>query len=195
MLSKSSKASLVWTLSSKSSSRNDRNSWHYQRFPWKRATYLRSFIHNSASSFNSGSLSAASKKLLLLRKRDNVYTRSTRGFSLWKSKVLGVGGSSLKWSKSIEKHSKKANEEATLVVAVVERKKREKKKSARSGSQTKRERIFRVGSVRYRMDPSRRTIQRISDDESLSSASTSSGSGLVSKRGYIPRRLVIGNDE
>lgn len=51
-----------------------------------------------------------SKKLLLLRKRDTVYTRSTRGFSLWKSKVLGIGGSSLKWSKSIEKHSKKANE-------------------------------------------------------------------------------------
>ncbi|CAK8570309.1 unnamed protein product [Lathyrus sativus] len=193
MSSKSSRASLVWTLSSKSSSRNDRNSWHYQRFPWKRATYLRSFIHNSASSFNSGSLSAAGKKLLLSRKRDTVYTRSTRGFSLWKSKVLGVGGSSLKWSKSIEKHSKKANEEATLAVAAVERKKREKKKSARTGSQTKRERIFRVGSVRYRMDPSRRTLQRISDDESLSSASTSSG--LVSKRGYIPRRLVIGNDE
>ncbi|CAJ2675626.1 unnamed protein product [Trifolium pratense] len=33
------------------------------------------------------------------------------------------------------------------------------------------ERIFRVGSVRYIMDPSRRTLQRISDDESLSSAS------------------------
>ena len=41
---------------------------------------------------------------------DTVYTRSTRGFSLWKSKVLSVGGSSLKWSKSIEKHSKQANE-------------------------------------------------------------------------------------
>ncbi|XP_058724534.1 uncharacterized protein At1g21580 isoform X2 [Vicia villosa] len=193
MSSKSSRASLVWTLGGKNSSRNDRNSWHYQKFPWKRTTYLRSFIHNSASSFNSGSLSAAGKKLLLLRKRDTVYTRSTRGFSLWKSKVLGVGGSSLKWSKSIEKHSKKTNEEATLAVAAVERKKREKKNPARAGSQTKRERIFRVGSVRYRMDPSRRTLQRISDDESLSSASTSSG--LVSKRGYIPRRLVIGNDE
>ncbi|KAI5394215.1 hypothetical protein KIW84_061062 [Lathyrus oleraceus] len=47
---------------------------------------------------------AVGKKLFLLRKRDIVYTRSTRGFSLWKSKVLGVGGSSLKWSKSIEKH-------------------------------------------------------------------------------------------
>ncbi|CAI8605565.1 unnamed protein product [Vicia faba] len=193
MSNKSSRASLVWTLGSKNSSRNDRNSWHYQKFPWKRTTYLRSFIHNSSSSFNSGSLSAAGKKLLLSRKRDTVYTRSTRGFSLWKSKVLGVGGSSLKWSKSIEKHSKKANEEATLAVAAVERKKREKKNPARTGSQTKRERIFRVGSVRYRMDPSRRTLQRISDDESLSSVSTSSG--LVSKRGYIPRRLVIGNDE
>ncbi|CAJ2645982.1 unnamed protein product [Trifolium pratense] len=55
------------------------------------------------------------------------------------------------------------------------------------------ERIFRVGSVRYRMDPSRRTLQRISDDESMSSASINSG--LASKKGYIPRRLVFGNDE
>jgi hypothetical protein len=31
------------------------------------------------------------------------------------------------------------------------------------------------------------------DDESLSSASINSG--LASKKGYIPRRLVIGNDE
>jgi hypothetical protein len=43
------------------------------------------------------------------------------------------------------------------------------------------------------MDPSRRTLQRIADDESLSSASINSG--LASKKGYIPRRLVIGNDE
>ncbi|KAI5434923.1 hypothetical protein KIW84_021664 [Lathyrus oleraceus] len=47
------------------------------------------------------------QEIVLLRKRDTVYTRSTRGFSLWKSKVLGVGGSSLKWSKSIENQSKK----------------------------------------------------------------------------------------
>jgi hypothetical protein len=132
----------VWTLGSKNSSGNDRNSRNYQKvlphlFPWKRTTYLRSFINNSASSFNSGSLSAVGKKLLQLRKRDTLYTRSNRGFSLWKSKVLGVGGSSLKWSKSIEKHSKKANEEATLAVAAVERKKREKKDPARIGPQTK----------------------------------------------------------
>ncbi|TKY56095.1 Zinc finger CCCH domain-containing protein 7 [Spatholobus suberectus] len=195
---KRSRASLVWTLCSKNSSENDRDSRHYQKvlpqlFPWKRATYLRSFIHNSTSSFNSSSLSAISKKLLQFRKRDTVYTRSTHGFSLWKSRVLGVGGCSLKWSKSIEKNSKQANEEATLAVAAVERKKREQKNVVSNGSQSKRERIFRIGSVRYRMDPSRRTLQRISDDESPSSAS--SCSGLASKRPYIPRRLVIGNDE
>ncbi|XP_027368943.1 uncharacterized protein LOC113874891 isoform X2 [Abrus precatorius] len=201
---KPSRASLVWTPRSKNSSKNVRDAWHYQRvipqlFPWKRTTFLRSFIHNSASSFNSSSLSAISKKLLLLRKRDTVYTRSTHGFSLWKSKVLGVGGSSLKWSKSIEKNSKQANEEATLAVAAVERKKREQKDVVCISSQSKsrkhsfRERIFRIGSVRYRMDPSRRTLQRISDDESQSSASSSSG--LAAKRAYIPKRLVIGNDE
>ncbi|WJX10217.1 hypothetical protein P8452_00966 [Trifolium repens] len=148
ILRKSSRASLVWTLGSKNSSGNDRNSRNYQKvlphlFPWKRTTYLRSFINNSASSFNSGSLSAVGKKLLQLRKRDTLYTRSNRGFSLWKSKVLGVGGSSLKWSKSIEKHSKKANEEATLAVAAVERKKREKKDPARIGPRTKsRKKLF-----------------------------------------------------
>ncbi|XP_016167014.1 uncharacterized protein LOC107609527 [Arachis ipaensis] len=177
---KSLRASLVWTLCGKKSPKNGHNSWHSQKvlpqlFPWKRPTYLRSVVHNSASCSNSSFLSA-------IRKMDTVYTRSTRGFSLWKSKVLSVGGSSLKWSKSIEKNSKQANEEATLAVAAVERKKREQK-----------ERIFRIGSVRYKMDPSRRTLQRISDDESLLSATTDSG--LAVKRAYIPRRLVIGNDE
>lgn len=50
------------------------------------------------------------RKLLLLRNRNTVYKRSKHGFSLRKSKVLSVGSFSLKWSKSIEKHSKKANE-------------------------------------------------------------------------------------
>ena len=59
---------------------------------------------------NGFKFSSFSKKLLLSRKRDTVYTRSINGFSLRKSKVLSVGGASLKWSKSIEKHSKKANE-------------------------------------------------------------------------------------
>ncbi|XLT29090.1 hypothetical protein HN873_060382 [Arachis hypogaea] len=194
---KSLRASLVWTLCGKKSPKNGHNSWHSQKvlpqlFPWKRPTYLRSVVHNSASCSNSSFLSAISKKLLHFRKMDTVYTRSTRGFSLWKSKVLSVGGSSLKWSKSIEKNSKQANEEATLAVAAVERKKREQKGAACVGSHANK-RIFRIGSVRYKMDPSRRTLQRISDDESLLSATTDSG--LAVKRAYIPRRLVIGNDE
>lgn len=93
-------------------------------------------MHNPASISNSTSLSMISRKLLLLRKRDTVYTRSTGGFSLRKSKVLGVGGSSLKWSKSIERQSKKANEEATLAVAAVERKKREQNGAASVISET-----------------------------------------------------------
>lgn len=39
-----------------------------------------------------------------------IYTRSKHGFSLRMSKLLSVGGSSLKWSKSIERNSKRANE-------------------------------------------------------------------------------------
>lgn len=199
-----SKFSLVWTLRGAQSSEKDGNSVHSQGvlpslFPWKRATYWRSFMHNPASISNSTSLSMISRKLLLLRKRDTVYTRSTGGFSLRKSKVLGVGGSSLKWSKSIERQSKKANEEATLAVAAVERKKREQNGAASVISETEsrnhssRERIFRVGSVRYKMDSSRRTLQRISDGDSTCSAALQSEKNA--KKPYIPRRLLIGNDE
>lgn len=46
----------------------------------------------------------------MMRKRHTVYTRSTNGYSLRKSKVLSIGGSHLKWSKSIERDSRKANE-------------------------------------------------------------------------------------
>ncbi|KAI4307225.1 hypothetical protein L6164_030435 [Bauhinia variegata] len=191
------RVSLAWTLCGTKSIKKDRESAFREKvlphwFPWKRATYLRSFVHNLAVSSNSSS-SYAIRKLLLLRKRNTVYTKSTCGFSLWKSKVLGVAGSSLKWSKSIERRSKKASEEATLSVAAVERKKREQKDAASISSGAKRERIFRIGSIRYRMDPSRRTLQRISDDESFSSASTEPGPD--GKRTYIPRRLVIGNNE
>ncbi|KAJ7965496.1 Zinc finger, CCCH-type [Quillaja saponaria] len=202
--SKPLKASLVWTLRSTDPSKGNSDSLGQQKFlphlfPWKRATYRRSSIHSPSSHSSSSSLSTVSKKLLLLRKRDTVYTRSTHGYSLRKSKVLSVGGSSLKWSKSIETRSKKANEEATLAVAAEERKKREQKDAvcSRSGTRNRkhlpRERIFRIGSVRYKMDSSRRTLQRISDDESPSSASVQLDKDA--KRSYIPKRLVIGNDE
>ncbi|GFY85571.1 zinc finger C-x8-C-x5-C-x3-H type family protein [Actinidia rufa] len=157
-----------------------------------------------------------SRKLLLSRKRETIYTRSTRGFSLRKSKVLSVGGSSLKWSKSIERNSKKANEEATLAVAAVEKRKREHKgagagaatttatavtknrnrsfrKSAHSIELRPGERIFRVGSVRYKMDPTRRTLQRISDEELSNSVALQSGKDA--KKSSVPKRLLIGNDE
>ncbi|OMO91233.1 Zinc finger, CCCH-type [Corchorus capsularis] len=208
---KPSKFSLVWTLRSARLSHNDANSPHRPKvlphlFPWKRTTYCRSFKLNSVSSCSS-SLSTIGWKMLLLRKRNTVYTRSINGFSIRKSKVLSVGGSSLKWSKSIESHSRKANEEATLAVAEAERKKRERNGTVsatgkRSYSCHKvvhdtelrpGERIFRIGSVRYKMDSSRRSLQRISDDESSCSAVHQSGSS--SKKSYVPRRLVIGNDE
>ncbi|XP_044479300.1 uncharacterized protein LOC123206214 isoform X1 [Mangifera indica] len=199
-----SRSSLVWTLKSMQSSKDDDHFSCPRKilpslFPWKRTAYWRRFVQNSVSVPNNSSLSAISRKLLLLRKRDTVYTRSNHGFSLRKSKVLSVGGSSLKWSKSIENRSKKANEEATLAVAAVGKKKREQSVAKSFASETKsrshssRERIFRIGSVRYKMDSSRRTLQRISDDESTGSASLDLEKNV--KKSYIPRRLVIGNDE
>lgn len=125
---KSSKSSLVWTLCGAQSLKKENTLVHQVRphlFPWKRATYRRSLMHTSASVSTNTSLSTISRKLLLSRKRETIYTRSTQGFSLRKSKVLSVGGASLKWSKSIERKLKKANEEATLAVVAVEKKKRE----------------------------------------------------------------------
>ncbi|XWS23675.1 hypothetical protein CRYUN_Cryun28dG0035400 [Craigia yunnanensis] len=208
---KPSKFSLVWTLHGARLSNNDGDSLRHpkvlpQLFPWKRKIFKRSFKLNSVSSCNS-SLSSIGRKMLLLRKRNTVYTRSINGFSIQKSKVVSVGGSSLKWSQSIERHSKKANEEATLAVAEAERKKRERNGTVsgtnkRSHSSHKvvhgielrpGERIFRIGSVRYKMDSSRRSLQRISDGESSCSADHLSENSA--KNSYVPRRLVIGNDE
>ncbi|XWS25076.1 hypothetical protein CRYUN_Cryun27aG0040000 [Craigia yunnanensis] len=208
---KPSKFSLVWTLHSARLSNNDGTSLRHpkvlpQLFPWKRMSYKRSFKLSSVSSCSS-SLSTIGRKMLLLRKRNTVYTRSINGFSIRKSKVLSVGSSSLKWSKSIERHSRKANEEATLAVAEAERKKRERNDTVSGTGKRSQschkfvhgtevrpgERIFRIGSVRYKMDSSRSSLQRISEDESSCSAGHLSESST--KKSYVPRRLVIGNDE
>ncbi|XP_038700875.1 uncharacterized protein LOC119997759 isoform X2 [Tripterygium wilfordii] len=198
----------VWTLHGAQLLRKNGSSLKHQvlpHLPWKRAMYSRSFMQSPVSISNNSSLSTI-RKLLTLRKRNTVYTRSRNGYSLRKFKVLSVGGRNLKWSKSIDRHSKKANEEATLAVAAVEREKREQNGAACAVSGTKSrshsshkssnnggERIFRIGSLRYKMDSSKRTLQRISDKES--SCSTSLQTEKIMKNPYVPRRLVIGNNE
>ncbi|CAA2969664.1 zinc finger ccch domain-containing 7 [Olea europaea subsp. europaea] len=200
---KASKFSLVWKLRDTQLSGKHNNSVRIQKvrpylFPWKRATYWRNFIYNSRSMPDDSSLSTISRKLLLSRKRGAIYTRSTRGFSLKISKVLSVGGSSLKWSKSIERNSKKANEEATRAVAAVEKRKKEQTVAVpivlKNKNHVSRERIFRIGSERYKMDSTRKTLQRITNDEEpLDSVSLESGKKI--KISYVPRRLLIGNEE
>ncbi|XP_038696271.1 uncharacterized protein LOC119993287 isoform X2 [Tripterygium wilfordii] len=198
---KSSKFSLVWTLHGAQLSKKNGSSLKCQvlpHLPWKRVKYSRSFMQSPVSISNNSSLSTI-RKLLMLRNRNTVYTRSRNGYSLRKFKVLSVGGCNLKWSKSIDRNSKKANEEATLAVAAVERKKREQNGDVCTVSRTNnrshssRERIFRIGSLRYKMDSSRRTLQRISDNESSCSMALQTENTM--KRPYVPRRLVIGNDE
>ncbi|KAK1301243.1 Zinc finger CCCH domain-containing protein 7 [Acorus calamus] len=143
----------------------------------------------------------------LVQKRGTIYTISTGGFSLRKSGVLSIGGSSLKWSKSIEKRSKKTSEEATLAVVEAERKKKEQKGSVHVNQKkvsriscrsacgiklNQGERIFRVGSIRYKMDSSKHTLIRIPDDQITRSDHQQGSSGQPS---FVPRRLLIGNDE
>ncbi|XP_011629129.1 uncharacterized protein LOC18424673 isoform X1 [Amborella trichopoda] len=216
-MSTRSKSSWVWTLNGARSWQEDTPSLHLSKvlpslFPWKRMISRR-FARNGrlATVANKSSWSFISKKLQLLRKRDTVYTRSRSGFSLYKSGVLSIGGSNLKWSKSIERRSKRANEQATLAVAASDRKKREKRslRNVTSAKDKKHnsceaisdielcpgERIFRIGSVHYKMDSSRQTLLRISDTDKEPSRQAECSTGAVSGTSFIPRRLLIGNDE
>ncbi|XP_008811215.4 uncharacterized protein LOC103722434 isoform X2 [Phoenix dactylifera] len=190
--SKHSRLSHVWTLRGDQLHRKGVSLLNRQKvlphlFPWKRTLYWKRH-----------SLPLITK-LQLSRKRDTIYKVSTDGFSLRKAGVLSIGGSSLKWSRSIERRSKKANEEATLAVAEEERKKRERKScmpicdGEKNGNSLPRERIFRIGSTRYKMDPSRRTLVRISDEQS--SFATDQQSRDRSQISLVPKRLLIGNDE
>ncbi|CAN4121120.1 unnamed protein product [Withania somnifera] len=200
--SKLSKFSLVWKLGDIQSSRKHGGTVEYEKlwpylFPWKRASYRRSFLSSSPSD----SSSIIRRKLLLSAKRETIYTRSIHGLSLRRHKVLSVSGFSLKWSKSLEQRSKKAAEEAALAVAAVNKRKRGQDCSnadSMSGNNVSRkfysvkllpgERIFRVGCERYKMDPSGKTLQRIPDE-------VPSVSVQEAKKSYIPKRLLIGNDE
>ncbi|KAK3428243.1 hypothetical protein EUGRSUZ_E01003 [Eucalyptus grandis] len=201
-------SSKVWTLWGSKLSKSYRHPLHHQKcyqkvlpqlFPWKRATYWRRYMQTTCGLADKSS--SAIRRLMLVRKRDTVYVRSAHGLSLRKSKVLSVGGTSLKWSKSIERQSKKANEDATRAVVAAEREKKEQNGSFPVSSRTKSkfrssragERIFRIGSFRYKMDASRRTLQRISDDESAYSSVSQAKDDT--RKSYVPRRLVIGNDE
>ncbi|CAN6201024.1 unnamed protein product [Urochloa humidicola] len=122
----------VWTLSGQHPQRKSFVGTNHMKvfpriLPWKRKIFCQNSRSSYSSLLNTSSLGIV-RKLLQTRKRSTIYTVSTDGFSLRKSGVLSIGGSSLKWSRSLEKHSQKVNEEATLAVAEVERKKREKRK-------------------------------------------------------------------
>ncbi|CAL1362607.1 unnamed protein product [Linum trigynum] len=176
-IKKPSKYSFVWTLNGTKSSKDKCHALHYQRilpnlFPWKRATYRRNFLPSSLSSSKISSI--ISKKLLLSRSHDAIYTRSKHGFSLRKSKVLSVGGSSLKWSKSIQSRSKKANEEATLEVAAADKKKREQNGVGDLVPETK---------------------NRNNSPNELSAYSCAPQTEKEAKKPYVPRRFTIGKDE
>ncbi|XP_062229336.1 uncharacterized protein LOC133927080 isoform X2 [Phragmites australis] len=122
----------VWTLSGQHPQKKPFvGTSHMKAFPrilpWKRKVFCQN-IRRSYSPLLSTSSLGIVRKLLQTRKRGTIYTVSTDGFSLRKSGVLSIGGSSLKWSRSLDKDSQKINEDATLAVAEVERKKRGKRK-------------------------------------------------------------------
>ncbi|KAK1613054.1 hypothetical protein QYE76_036727 [Lolium multiflorum] len=120
----------VWTLSGQQPQRKGPVGTSYMKvfpriLPWKRKVYYKNFT--SSHTQNVSSLRIV-RKLLQTKKRDTTYTVSTNGFSIRKSAVSSVGGSSLKWSRSLEKRSQKVDGEASLAVADVERKRGVKRK-------------------------------------------------------------------
>lgn len=124
------KFSSVWTLHGTLASKKDGNSGPFRAvrpclFPWRRSTYRTSFKNSSSSLSNNDLASAISRKLLLSRKNDTIYKKSFCGFSLRRSKVLSFCGRSLKWSKSMERNSRKANEDVSPAVVAAEKRKGE----------------------------------------------------------------------
>ncbi|GLJ21499.1 hypothetical protein SUGI_0397310 [Cryptomeria japonica] len=193
--------------------------------PWKRPTYGKSGLVGKLKAVPSiskgSSLSLIRKKLKRLQKRDTVYTKSLNGFSLHRSGVLSLGGSNLKWTKSIEKRSKQASEEITMAVAATEKKKREAKAvgdvitsasqenavrrsfkpsqgiklRARKSKQAT-ERILQVGLFGYKMDPSKRTLQMIPAEKSSSSFNTSMARQTMdTSKLFALKGVTIGDDE
>ncbi|KAK6132250.1 hypothetical protein DH2020_034010 [Rehmannia glutinosa] len=186
---KKSKLSSVWKLHDMQSSEKHTTSVGPQKFlphllPWKRTTNWRSFMHALSAKPNKSSFSTASQTLLLSRKRGAIYTRSTHGYSLRMSKVLSVGGSSLKWSKSIDRNSKKANEEATRAVAAAGKRKKEENGAVPIASKI-RNNVSRKSVLSVKLRPA--------DQEPSSSVAVQSETNV--KRSYVPRRLLIGNEE
>ncbi|KAG0491374.1 hypothetical protein HPP92_004772 [Vanilla planifolia] len=92
---------------------------------------------------------------------------------------------SLKWSKSIEKRSKKASEEATLAVAEVERKKRERKRRKGSCGNGKNKVVLPCGS----------TSNCVLKQDDNPSSLPSQQSGNKNQMPFVPSRLSAGNDE
>ncbi|KAG6383030.1 hypothetical protein SASPL_157233 [Salvia splendens] len=163
--SRSSKFSFVWKLHDTQSSEKHKNSLRPRKvwphlFSTKKAAYWKSFIqginpsHSNISWLDltndafgaclSVSLSElCSQKLLVSRKRGAIYTKSSHLYSL-----------SLKWSKSIERSSRKANEEAIRAVAAAEKRKKEEKGAVHIASKS-RNHVSRkwVLNVKLRPDP------------------------------------------
>ncbi|KAH7302785.1 hypothetical protein KP509_23G086900 [Ceratopteris richardii] len=199
-------SSKVWTLKEGSSSQV--KSVLPLLFPWKRpsiglTTYVRRY--KALPKAKKGSLLfLISKKLQRLRKVQPVYSRSAGGFSLHRSGLFSLNGANLKWTKSIEKRSKKASKEATMAVAAVEKQKRKEKAAvegtggvakskvqrrlARQGSHG-RGRVVTIGLARYKMDSSGRTLQRLPDQWCANAKSTESA--ILS----TPRRLSYDGTE
>ncbi|CAA6661407.1 unnamed protein product [Spirodela intermedia] len=201
---KSSRFSLVWTLNGKQSENTGGSNLLKHRkvlpylFPWKRTAYCGSVF--AKGSYLDKHPSLLVRKLRLLRQKNAGYTISNNGFSLKMSGVRNIGGSSLKWSKSMEKRSRKTSEEVASAIVEHERKKRKQKGTAFTDAIVKKEnnsqceRIFCVGAIHYKMDPSRRTLVRIPADEQTPVAAKRQPV-LGGKMSIVPRRLSIGNDE
>ncbi|MCO5589006.1 hypothetical protein L7F22_042970 [Adiantum nelumboides] len=201
-------SSRVWTLKDGSSSSQVRSVLPLL-FPWKRPSLGLNVCagrYKALPKAKKGSLLfLISKKLQRLRKVQPVYSRSAGGFSLHRSGVLSLSGANLKWTKSLERRSKQASEEATKAVAEVSKQQRKEKAEVVSGiAQSKvrkrldrnvshrRVRVVTIGLARYKMDPLGRTLQRLPDQWcDNAEVKQSTNSAILS----TPRRLSYDGTE
>ncbi|CAA7397771.1 unnamed protein product [Spirodela intermedia] len=181
---KSSRFSLVWTLNGKQSENTGGSNLLKHRkvlpylFPWKRTAYCGSVF--AKGSYLDKHPSLLVRKLRLLRQKNAGYTISNNGFSLKMSGVRNIGGSSLKWSKSMEKRSRKTSEEVASAIVEHERKKRKQKGTAFTDAIVKKENSSQCKSA-------------FADEQTPVAAKRQPVLGR--KMSIVPRRLSIGNDE
>ncbi|EPS73988.1 hypothetical protein M569_00768, partial [Genlisea aurea] len=122
--------------------------------PWKRATHWRSCKYALNIRQNVRALPTS-------RKRGTVYLRSSHGYSLKMSGVRSVAECSLKGQNPPDMKSENTNEGDACTSTATMEQNNDEGPAVHMPSTSRRERVFRIGSERYKLDSKRKTLLRI----------------------------------